>query len=183
MAASAAPRSHAGRLDVRRARPLLSEAIARWRAAGADTSGLSDVAIRVADLPGRVLARAEGRTITLDGDAAGWGWYAGASPRPDAGLVRSGRGPAARRIDLPSVLAHELGHLLGRGHAEQGVMALTLGPGVRQRPAAVVPDAGPGPAGTVPRSGIPTMTHLVFGRRGNPRATRPRFSHGVRAGV
>jgi hypothetical protein len=45
-------------------------------------------------------------------------------------LVASG-GPAAGRIDLVSVLAHELGHAAGLEHADGGVMAETLAAGVR----------------------------------------------------
>jgi hypothetical protein len=36
------------------------------------------------------------------------------------------------RIDLTSVVMHELGHLLGHDHAQEGVMAETLPVGVRR---------------------------------------------------
>src|SRR5206468_1933071 len=55
--------------------PLLGEAVRRWSASGVDVSGLSDLAIRIADLPGTTLGLAAGHTITLDADASGWGWF------------------------------------------------------------------------------------------------------------
>jgi hypothetical protein len=75
----------------------------------------------LADLPGLQLGMTneDGRVITLDIDAAGWGWYTG------TGAVPTGR------IDLFSVLMHELGHLAGLDHTASGVMAASLSPGVR----------------------------------------------------
>ena len=51
----------------------------------------------------------------------------------------------AGRMDLVSAVTHEVGHLLGHDHAEGGVMAEVLAPGVRQLPAdraMVVPQPG-----------------------------------------
>lgn len=136
MAAAVAPGSlKLAALDARRVRPALDEALARWRAAGADISGLHDIAIEVADLPGRRLAYAGGRTITLDADAAGWGWAVGRE-------ARRGRATATGRMDLLRALEHEVGHLLGRDHPEGRVMAATLAPGPRQ-PSAVRVNVGP----------------------------------------
>jgi hypothetical protein len=47
--------------------------------------------------------------------------------RPVPRRRRAGSG----RMDLLSAVSHEVGHLLGRGHAEGGVMAEALAPGVR----------------------------------------------------
>src|SRR5262249_21271079 len=70
---AAAPQ--ASPLTTEQVQPLLAEAIARWQAAGVDTSAAAGVEVRVADLPGRTLGLASGNTIYLDVNAAGWGWF------------------------------------------------------------------------------------------------------------
>jgi hypothetical protein len=59
---------------------LLGEAIRRWSFAGVDTSGLPGITVGIGDLSGATLAMAFGSTITLDVNAAGWGWSLDANP-------------------------------------------------------------------------------------------------------
>jgi Tol biopolymer transport system component len=92
--------------------PLLAEALARWQAAGVDTSGLSNIAIQVADFPGAALGQASGHTIWLDANAAGWGWFVDATPSDDSEFTTPGNQGEQNRMDLLTVLAHEIGHLL-----------------------------------------------------------------------
>ncbi len=87
---------------------------ASWLAAGADTALLAGLEVVVTSLPGTQLGATVGRTVYLDDDAAGWGWS-----------VTGGR------MDLLSVLLHELGHVLGLGHTDDGVMSALLAPGAR----------------------------------------------------
>ncbi|MEH6585177.1 MAG: LEPR-XLL domain-containing protein [Halioglobus sp.] len=84
-----------------------------------DESGLAELPIDVADLPGDQLAVWQGDRIVLDHNAAGHGWYTGASSAVDG-------------IDLLSVLLHEYGHAVGLEH-DSGLafMADELGVGER----------------------------------------------------
>ena len=81
--------------------------------------------MHIVDLPGTQLAIADHDRIQIDIDAAGVGWFADATPgdhsefeAADEGrlLARAG-GQAAGRVDLLTVVAHELGHVLGNGHS------------------------------------------------------------------
>src|SRR5207244_11332788 len=114
--------------------PLLDVAMARWAAAGADTSSLGDIHIQISNLGGTTLGLASGTTIYLDTNAAGWGWFVDATPWDDSEFTTPGDQGEQNRMDLLTVLEHEVGHLLGKEHAASGVMAETLSPGKRLAP-------------------------------------------------
>ena len=86
-----------------------------------------EIQVHVSDLPSGTLGWAYGSTIVLDQNANGAGWYVDLSA------------PAAGRVDLLTVVSHELGHLLGYGHNadEQDIMAPVLPPGTRRLPGSV----------------------------------------------
>jgi uncharacterized delta-60 repeat protein len=111
--------------------PLVDEALSRWRGTGADTSSLHGIDIRITDLGGTTLGLVSGKTIWLDDNAAGWGWFVDPTPWDDSEYTTLGNQGEQRRMDLLTVLAHEIGHLLGYDHEETGVMEDTLAPGTR----------------------------------------------------
>jgi fibronectin type 3 domain-containing protein len=80
-------------------------AIAAWQRAGisaAQVALLRGVQFVITNLPGAVLSEALGSRILIDANAAGRGWSLG-SPVP------------TNRVDLVTVVEHELGHALGLG--------------------------------------------------------------------
>ena len=106
---------------------LAEAAIARWVDAGIDAAQqalLESVAFGVADLKGSILGLATTGLVLVDTNAAGWDWFVDATPMLDEefGLLAP-VGDAGARIDLLTVLVHELGHVLGLAdqHAVDGV--------------------------------------------------------------
>ena len=95
---------------------VLAQARAEWVRAGVPAATLAGVRLVVTDLPGAALGDTVGHTIYLDTTAAGFGWYVGGPSAfgPDGRAVAGG--PAAGRMDLFSVLLHELGHVIGLSH-------------------------------------------------------------------
>ena len=91
---------------------VVEQAKSAWIAvkADADFTGLS---ISIADLVGLELGITAAKQVTIDGTAGGWGW-----------TVSGGK------MDLLTVVLHELGHVLGLEHAgEDTLMGETLAPG------------------------------------------------------
>jgi hypothetical protein len=98
---------------------------------------LNDIQFPIADLPGDLLGQASGKAITLDIDAAGYGWFIDATPWESSefdgnGLAIDDR--AAGRVDLLTVLLHELDHIHGLEHSDDpdDLMYETLQLGVRR---------------------------------------------------
>lgn len=106
-------------------RPAVSEAISAWAMAGVDAAqltALSRVDVQLANLSGGLLGMAsEANLLWIDVDAAGYGW---------------GIGSASGGMHLTSVLAHELGHILGLDDLEDHdhVMGSHLSVGIQRMP-------------------------------------------------
>jgi RHS repeat-associated protein len=111
--------------------PFVSFSLGLFQRAGLETDALvplQAVRFTVADLPDDLLALAYDDWILVDEDAAGHGWFLDPTPETDDDLDPS-------KIDLVTVLAHEMGHLLGLDHTESdGWMAPLLAPGTRRLP-------------------------------------------------
>jgi hypothetical protein len=131
--------SRLGSLTATAAEPLLAEALHHWQAVGIDISALGVIDVRIANLGGATLGQASGHTIWLDDNAASWGWFVDKTPWDDAEFIRKGNQGEQGRMDLLTVLTHEVGHLLGKEHEAGGVMQETLAPGTR-----LAPHGGPG---------------------------------------
>jgi hypothetical protein len=123
--------------------PIVTAAVERYAAAGLEAQRLATLAavqFIVTDLPGEMLGWAADNTIRLDVDAAGHGWFIDPTPRRDEEFTSSAVGtlhsldPAVvDRLDLLSVVEHELGHVAGLTDVLQAdrLMAASLTGGVR----------------------------------------------------
>jgi hypothetical protein len=104
-------------------RPILEQAIAYWQSVGLDASQLEDLSqvnVRIDDLPGVQLGQADGYQITIDSNAGGLGWFIDQTPGESEEFVWDGQtfialqdSAALGRMDLLSAVAHELGHAIG----------------------------------------------------------------------
>ena len=115
-ASSIGPGTTSSTLTLRALRRVLRAAVDYWRAQGVPAHRLAGLRVVRRDLAGAALAETTGRTIVLDADAAGWGWSTAALG-------------ARGRMHLFTVLVHEIGHVLGHSHTDDGVMEAVLRPG------------------------------------------------------
>ncbi len=89
-------------------------AVSRLGKAGFDTALFPGITWAIADLPGETLGLATPKTVTIDVDAAGYGWYIDTTPRDDAEFASSTRDSrTVSKMDLLTVVMHELGHVAG----------------------------------------------------------------------
>ncbi|MCA9238465.1 MAG: hypothetical protein KDA44_23500, partial [Planctomycetales bacterium] len=120
----------------------VAAAVARLAATGLSaeaSSALKTVEFQLADLPGNRLGIAAGGVVLIDPTAAGHGYFVDATPRDDQefmvslpGVLKAVSPAAVDRIDLLTVVLHELHHVLGTtGHradpADLLAAELTLG--------------------------------------------------------
>ncbi|MES2205595.1 MAG: tandem-95 repeat protein [Pseudomonadota bacterium] len=101
------------------------------------------VTLNFAPLVGAITGQTTGNTITLDTNAAGYGWFVDSTPEDSSEFLPTSNpnewkakpGSAAEgKMDMLSVLLHEYGHVLGLEHTADthDLMAETLQPGVRR---------------------------------------------------
>jgi len=129
--------------------PVIEEAIQRWSASNLvpdRAEVLDEVNFRIVDLPGGMLGQTRDATVLIDATAAGHGWFIDGSPADDlefeetlnpVNLEATAGSPAHGRMDLLTVIMHELGHVLGYEHPSpedshaHGMMASVLSAGRR----------------------------------------------------
>jgi hypothetical protein len=114
--------------------PVVAQAIANWVAAGiipAQAATLESAQFVITDLKGQgALALTGGNTIQIDSTADGYGWSI------DPSLADQ---PTAGKMDLLTVVTHELGHILGLADVSalqlpNDLMDTTLPTGTRRLP-------------------------------------------------
>ena len=150
----------------------------------ADSIRLDDAYYSIRDLNDGVLALTEPGGIVLDDDAAGYGWFIDDTPWDneeftntvyDWELHADADSPAAGKIDLLTVLMHEMGHVMGLPDVSAGIdptrlMTGILAPGVRRLPseldlAMLTPE--PGSPDADPSTGLVAVDYSDFIRRIN----------------
>jgi Ca2+-binding RTX toxin-like protein len=148
--------------------PIVDEAVSRWTGTlaidAAAVAALQTVDFQIVDFTGLTLGITEGSIIFIDSDAAGYGWFVDQTPADDLEFVLAD-GAAAGRMDLLTVVMHELGHVLGYedlAAASNILMSEALSAGVRYLPSDFVEAIAPGASKSTllhfapPSNGIPS---------------------------
>jgi uncharacterized repeat protein (TIGR01451 family) len=142
--------------------PVVNQAIAEWASLGYGSGAvnvLRNIPIRITNLPDDMLGLRTAGGIWLDATAAGWGWS-------------TGPGPVPGKVDLLTVVAHELGHVFALADVSNAtqpgnLMDTYLAPGVRRLPGeAVGLDAIPALAQTGYSTGVFSHASATPGQAG-----------------
>src|SRR3546814_429166 len=147
-AEAATPVGNSAELTDERLVALLDEAKRAWiesTLVNVTAEELANIEIRVENFGSGALATYSDGVITIDDDAAGVGWFIDLTPAESSEFAASathilsanGASAAEGRIDLLTVLTHEIGHQFGLPHApasQAQLMNDKLGAGERRLP-------------------------------------------------
>jgi hypothetical protein len=127
--------------------PIVSAAIGQLTSEldldAAAVAKLTSTHFIISNLSSGTLGMTDGNTIYLDASAAGYGWFVDSTPLTNEEFTPSADGKeltaitaaAVDKIDLLTVVEHELVHILGYADvdaAADSLMSETLGVGVRR---------------------------------------------------
>jgi hypothetical protein len=132
-------------------RRVAAVAVERWEGMGltqAERELLHSARFEIADLSPGLLGQLIGTTISIDYSAADYGWFVGTDPDDSSEfgsrisqseIGANAGGPADLRMDLYTVLLHEIGHLLkfkdtSPDQSIRGVMTAELPTSIRRLP-------------------------------------------------
>jgi hypothetical protein len=117
------PTTGGGLLTLADLNSMVDAAIQRWVDAGATTAqieAMRAVQFGVLDMAGIYVGTSNHGVVNIDVDGAGYGWFVDTTPGEDSEFEGSGTrltadagGAAEGRLDLLTVLMHELGHQIG----------------------------------------------------------------------
>jgi uncharacterized repeat protein (TIGR01451 family) len=134
---------------------IVQAAIARWSltdASAEDIARLQTATFEVSELPTGRLADLESANVRISDTAAGYGWYFDETPQedsefqvivPERELQATDTSPSYEKMDLITVVMHELGRIYIQGKDRlprrerrnlQSMLESTLAPGVRRMP-------------------------------------------------
>jgi hypothetical protein len=156
---------------------ILAEAVHRWSDAGltADqTTLLHNATLTIGDLSTGMLASTSGSHVSIDLDAAGWGWFVDPTPADNVefGSAHSATelaatgGEASGHVDLLTTVMHELGHVLGLAHSAVpgDLMDDTVELGIRRLPDATdVAQANGASAAQAAEAALPLSAQAAAG--------------------
>ncbi len=126
--------------------PIITEALHRWEQLVGDSTALQGVTFQISNTQDADdLGETYGSTVIINPTAAGHGWFVDPTPADDTEFVASATGEllatsgsAAGRMDLLTVVMHELGHVQGVEYVnhDHDLMSIALSVGVRRLPSA-----------------------------------------------
>ena len=129
---------------------IANAAIARWQGAAITVEQkalLTGLSFSIQNLTGGTLGVQVGESILIDVNGAGYGWFVDTTPNSDSEFTLDANGnqmtatsgPAAGKMDLLTVVLHEIGHRLGLDDelSSDGLMSDTLTTGTRRVPTKV----------------------------------------------